>query len=83
MTGVQTCALPILAVVDTGAGIDAEACAHIFERYTQAASGRVDGGGTGLGLAIAKEIAVGHGGTIDVESEPGQGSTFTVVVPVG
>ncbi len=67
-----------LAVVDTGAGIGAEERRHIFEPFY---STKPPGRGTGLGLAICREIAVALKGRIEVESEPGRGSTFTLLVP--
>jgi signal transduction histidine kinase len=72
-----------LTVADTGIGIPAEHLPHIFERFYRVDRARSRReGGTGLGLAIAKQIAVAHGGQIRVRSEPGAGSTFTVVLPV-
>ena len=66
-------------VQDTGCGIAPENMPRLFDRYWQAhVSGR---GGAGLGLPIAKGIAEGHGGRIEVESRPGSGSTFTLVLP--
>jgi two-component system NtrC family sensor kinase len=67
-----------LAVEDTGAGIGAEERRHIFEPFY---STKPAGRGTGLGLAICREIAVALKGRIEVESEPGRGSTFTFLVP--
>jgi len=67
-----------LAVVDTGVGIGAEERRHIFEPFY---STKPPGRGTGLGLAICREIAGALKGRIEVESEPGRGSTFTFVVP--
>jgi len=69
-----------IAVSDTGAGISPEDLPHIFERFYRAPSARqVDG--TGLGLPIARWIAEEHEGRIEVESVPGQGSTFTFWLP--
>jgi two-component system, OmpR family, sensor kinase len=68
-------------VRDTGVGIDPADLAHIFERFYRATRVRQQGG-TGLGLAIAKWIAERHGGRITVDSRPGEGSTFTVWLPV-
>ncbi|MCU0613724.1 MAG: cell wall metabolism sensor histidine kinase WalK, partial [Desulfobacterales bacterium] len=68
-----------LSVRDDGPGIPLEYQSRIFQKFV-----RVKGqetGGTGLGLAICKEIVRAHGGTIWVESSPGQGSTFTFTVP--
>jgi signal transduction histidine kinase len=66
-------------VQDTGVGIAPENIPHLFDRFWQAhESGR---GGAGLGLVIAHGIAEGHGGRIEVESHPGRGSTFTLVLP--
>ncbi len=67
-------------VRDTGPGIAAEMREHIFERFGRAGPRRPEG--AGLGLSIAREIAEGHGGGIDVESELGRGSTFSLEVPV-
>jgi len=68
-------------VVDHGIGIDPEDQPRIFERFYKADRTRTRGGGTGLGLAIARHIVAGHGGTIRVESVPGEGSTFIVTIP--
>jgi two-component system, OmpR family, sensor kinase len=70
-----------LAVRDTGVGIDARHLPHIFDRFYRADEAR-SAGGSGLGLAIAKQIVERHGGGIAVASEPGQGTTFTVTLPV-
>ncbi len=70
-----------LAVQDTGPGIDPEAQEAIFQKFHQAdASLARKATGTGLGLAISQELAALMGGGIRLESEPGQGSTFTAEV---
>lgn len=69
-----------VTIADTGEGIAAEHLPHIFERFYRAEESRATAG-TGLGLAICEEIAHAHGGSIDVESTPGEGSTFTVTLP--
>jgi signal transduction histidine kinase len=68
-------------VTDRGPGIDAAAQARLFERFFVGAADR--GGGVGIGLPTALGVAQAHGGTIEVDSEIGRGSTFTLVVPVG
>jgi len=70
-----------LIVQDTGAGIPKEQRDAIFEAYRQAGDARSRRGGTGLGLSIAQRLVGMHGGTIDVESQLGQGSRFTVRLP--
>jgi heavy metal sensor kinase len=71
-----------LAVSDTGIGIAAEARQHIFERFYRADPSRGgDGLHAGLGLAIVKEYVGLMGGTVEVESQEGQGSTFRVRLP--
>lgn len=70
-----------LSVTDTGRGIPPESMAHIFERFYRVPDQEGQVLGTGLGLAIAKRIADGHRGRIEVTSEPGKGSTFTVHLP--
>lgn len=71
-----------LSVSDTGIGIDADDRQHIFERFYRADRARErDEHGSGLGLAIARWIAEAHGGEMSVHSQPGQGSTFTALLP--
>jgi signal transduction histidine kinase len=70
-----------ILVRDTGAGIPPEETAAIFEEYRQSGDLRSRRRGTGLGLAIAKRLVGMHGGTIEVTSEVGKGSTFTVCLP--
>jgi len=72
-----------VAVSDTGIGIPEEDLGHIFDRFFRVDKARSrEKGGTGLGLSIAWEIISRHGGAIDVESEPGAGSTFTIRLPL-
>lgn len=75
--------LAAIQVIDTGIGIPREARERIFERFYRVdpARSRITGG-TGLGLSIVKHIALDHGGDITVWSEPGNGSTFTLLLPL-
>lgn len=72
----------IIAVRDMGVGISDEDLPHIFDRMFRADRARSpETGGAGLGLSIAQRIVDLHGGRIDVESTPNQGSTFTIRLP--
>ena len=71
-------------VTDSGTGVPNEALPHLFDRFYQADSSRTGGEehGAGLGLAIAQEIVQAHGGKIGVRSSVGQGTTFTIRLPL-
>ena len=72
-----------IIVRDAGIGIPPEALPRIFERFYRVDPARSrEAGGAGLGLCIAKTIAEAHGGRIEVQSIPGAGSTFTIVLPL-
>ncbi len=72
-----------LTVEDTGIGIPASALPRLFERFYRVDKGRArEEGGTGLGLAIVKHVTQAHSGRVEVESEPGRGSTFRVLLPL-
>lgn len=72
-----------LEVEDTGIGMSEEALAKVFDRFYQADPSRsARGGGVGLGLSLARWIAQRHNASISVQSKPGHGSTFTVMLPV-
>jgi len=72
-----------IEVTDTGTGIPREELPRIFERFFRVDKARSrETGGTGLGLSIVKHIAELHGGGVSVDSVEGEGSTFTVVIPI-
>ena len=72
-----------IAVADNGIGITDEDQRRIFERFYRVDYARSrDNGGTGLGLSLVKHIAQAHGGSVDVWSKVGQGSTFTLSIPL-
>ncbi|MFC1947250.1 sensor histidine kinase [Chloroflexota bacterium] len=72
-----------LSVSDTGEGIEPEDLPHVFERFYRSGTSRSrKEGGTGLGLAIVKQMVEAHGGSVSVESTPGKGSIFRILLPV-
>ena len=71
-----------VVVSDEGVGIPSEEIPHLFERFRQIDREKMEQQGVGLGLAIAQELIGLHGGEITVESTPGEGSTFTIRLPV-
>jgi signal transduction histidine kinase len=78
----HTAATTRISVADTGVGISPEDVNKLFDKYEQARNRATQGEkGTGLGLYITKQLVELHGGTITVESKPGQGSVFHVVIP--
>jgi signal transduction histidine kinase len=73
----------LLRITDTGEGIPTRDLDRVFERFYRVDSARARAtGGTGLGLAIVKHVIESHGGSVEVESELGVGSTFVVHLPV-
>lgn len=74
-----------LTVRDTGEGIPPEDLPYVFDRFWRGNRSRshADGAGGGLGLAIARQLVQLHGGRIEVESQVGRGTTFTIELPVG
>ena len=71
----------LLKVADNGIGFESRYASRIF-RIFERLHGRTDYPGTGIGLALCRKIADRHSGTIEAESEPGHGATFTVTLPV-
>jgi len=71
----------ILRISDSGPGIPAADQAYIFDKFYRGSNVPEDSGGTGLGLSIVKSIVDNHQGRIWVDSQLGQGTTFTVVLP--
>lgn len=70
-------------VEDSGEGIPEDELEHIFDRFYRVDKSRErESGGTGLGLAIAKEFIQAHGGSIEVQSKPGEGSCFRILLPM-
>jgi CheY-like chemotaxis protein/two-component sensor histidine kinase len=70
-----------IVVADSGVGMSEAELEHVFERFYRARSANSSTPGTGLGLSIVKSLVDLHGGEIDVESEPGRGTTFYVRIP--
>ena len=70
-----------ISVKDNGKGIDEKDLYHIFKRFYRAFKGSGGRQGVGLGLPLAKSIAEGQGGTLSVQSPPGEGTTFTLMLP--
>ncbi|MEL6842549.1 MAG: ATP-binding protein [Bacteroidota bacterium] len=72
-----------IAIQDTGVGIKASQLANIFDRFYQAdSSDNIAQPGTGIGLSLVKELVELHEGTISVSSEPGQGTSFVISLPI-
>jgi two-component system sensor histidine kinase BaeS len=69
-----------IKVGDTGSGISPEDLPHVFDRFYRGDKARPHNGESGLGLAIAKSIVEAHGGKIQVESQPGDGTVFTILL---
>ena len=71
-----------IAIADTGVGIPRKDLNRVFERFYRVDRGRqATTGGTGLGLSIVRHVAVNHGGRVEVVSEEGVGSTFSIILP--
>ncbi len=71
----------VLEVIDHGPGLTREQATHVFERFYRADQART-AGGTGLGLAIVAALVAAHGGATWVRSQPGQGATFCIALPL-
>lgn len=73
----------VVEVSDAGPGLDAEEVARVFERFYRADASRSrESGGVGLGLSIVAAVAKAHGGTVAAESQPGEGATFRITLPL-
>jgi two-component system sensor histidine kinase ChvG len=70
----------VIRITDRGPGIEPQNLTRVFDRFFTTDAER---DGTGLGLAIVKAVATAHGGTVSVESSPGEGATFTLALPFG
>jgi two-component system OmpR family sensor kinase len=73
--------MAVLEVADTGPGVPPEHVPHVFDRLYRVNQGRTRGsGGAGLGLAIVAAIVHAHGGEVELDSRPGEGATFRVLL---
>jgi two-component system OmpR family sensor kinase len=73
----------VIEVRDDGPGMDADTATHVFERFYRADAARTrDRGGAGLGLSIVQSVVDAHGGRVALETTPGEGSCFRIVLPV-
>ncbi len=72
----------VLSVKDSGIGMTKKECEKIWERFYRTNTSKTFAKGSGLGLSIAKELVEMHGGKLEVESEVGKGSTFTMQMPL-
>ena len=73
----------VLEVADSGPGLTPEQAERVFERFYRADAARTrKTGGTGLGLAIVAALSAAHGGTVSVDSRPGEGATFRITLPM-
>ncbi|MFQ5717450.1 MAG: sensor histidine kinase, partial [Nitrospinales bacterium] len=72
-----------LSVIDSGVGVPEEKIPHLFDKFSKTSQSGTEGEkGSGLGLSITKELVAKHGGTIEVSSRAGEGSTFTALFPI-
>ena len=72
-----------IEVEDDGIGIDPDDMPKVFNRFYRGKRGdRYNVQGTGLGLSLVKATALGHGGSVEVRSAPGQGSRFSILIPI-
>jgi two-component system OmpR family sensor kinase len=72
----------VCEVADEGPGLPPEQAERVFERFYRADQARGGDGGTGLGLAIVAALVAAHGGLVELNTEPGQGTTFRVILPL-
>ena len=73
----------VLEVADQGPGMSTEQAEHVFERFYRGDQARTrKAGGTGLGLAIVAALVAAHGGTVTLDTAPGQGATFRITLPL-
>lgn len=73
----------LMWVRDRGIGIEADQLETVRKRFGRTKDGAAHAQGAGLGLSIVESIMIAHGGRLDIESEPGVGSTFTLILPLG
>ena len=72
----------MIRISDNGTGMDDKEQSELFNRYYRGTNTKEKPEGSGLGLAIAKQIITLHGGDIEVQSKPGEGTCFTIVLPL-
>jgi signal transduction histidine kinase len=80
--GEITCNGYILAICDRGIGMTSEQVAKVFDKFYRADCSNTAIGGTGLGMSIVKHFIEAHGGTVEVESAPGTGTTVCLTLPL-